>query len=103
MGPLFSIMLVALPTAILFGAAYLCLRRMRARHRLVGAIVFAAGADLGAFVAIVALAVAMRTGASITSSLGNISYCIVVAGAAIMGGVVTYAVVMALLRKFAWR
>lgn len=103
MGPLFSIMLVALPVAIFFGAAYLCLRRMRARHPLVGALGFAVGAALGACVAIVALAVAMRTGASMTSSLGNITYCIAVAGAAVIGGLVAYAVAMAVLRKLAWR
>lgn len=98
-GPLFSILLVVLPSAILFGAAYLSLRRLRARHPLIGAIGFAAGADLGAGVTIVALAVAMRTGSSLASSLGYISYSIAVAGGAIVGGVMAYAIVKAVLRK----
>jgi predicted MFS family arabinose efflux permease len=98
-GPLFSILLIVLPSAILFGAAYLCLRRLRARHPLIGAIGFAAGADLGAFVTIVALAVAMRTGSSLASSLGHIAYSIAVAGGAMVGGVMAYAIVKAVLRK----
>jgi hypothetical protein len=98
-GPLFSILFIVLPSAILFGAAYLCLRRLRARHPLIGAIGFAVGADLGAFVTIVALAVAMRTGSSLTSSLGYIAYSIAVAGGAIVGGAMAYAIVKAVLRK----
>lgn len=98
-GPLFSILFIVLPSAILFGAAYLCLRRMRTRHPLIGAISFAVGADLGAFVTIVALAVAMRTGSSLASSLGYIAYSIAVAGGSIVGGVMAYAIMKAVLRK----
>jgi hypothetical protein len=41
----------------------------------------------------------MRTGSLFTSSLGHIAYSIAVAGGAIVGGMMAYAIVKAVLRK----